>query len=274
MQVSCFMLKVSGLRFQVEECRFQVAGCRFQVAGCRLPVAGCRLQVACFRLQVAGCKLQVAGCRLQVAGSRFQEPFWLKPFLSNGTLFARVVEGSGSVVIRLWFACKTRPEARFFAPFSLVFTRFQVMSQPRRSARLAARFQSARSSPPSLPSQPMPIDLTDTEPISDGLSDDPVLSEVDVFPLPSCCVCDGHFAVSGPFSHCVLQCCDLPVHLQCFTDLVHESSQSVIWPACNSSVPFLFGLPPLPALVLRSPGGGCCRRVHDLFLSSVLCIFF
>ena len=111
------------------------------------------------------------------------------------------------------------------------------MSQPRRSARLAARFQSARSSPPSLPPQPMSIDLTDTEPISDGLSDDLVLSEVDAFPAPSCFVCDGHFASSGPLSRCVLQCCSLSVHLQCVTDLVHLLSQSVVCPACNSQFP-------------------------------------
>ena len=41
-------------------------------------------------------------------------------------------------------------------------------------------------------------------------------------------------------------------------------------PRLQLSVPFLFGLPPLPALMLRSPRGGSCRRVHDLFLTSVL----
>ena len=111
------------------------------------------------------------------------------------------------------------------------------MSQPRCSARLSARFQSARSSPPSLPSQPMAIDLTDTEPISDGLSDDPVPSEVDMFPAPSSFVCGGHFTCSGPLSRCVLQCCPISVHLQCVTDLVHLPSQTVVWPACNSQSP-------------------------------------
>ena len=42
-------------------------------------------------------------------------------------------------------------------------------------------------------------------------------------------------------------------------------------PRLQLSVPFLFGLPPLPTLVLRSPHGGSCR--HDLFISSVHCIF-
>ena len=81
--------------------------------------------------------------------------------------------------------CKTRASCVFFAFFPTFSLRFQVMSQPRRSACLAARFQSTRSSP-SQPPQPMAIDLTDTEPISDGLSDDPVLSEVDMSPaLPA-----------------------------------------------------------------------------------------
>ena len=76
----------------------------------------------------------------------------------------------------LWFACvRHGPEARSLLLQFILSLRFQVMSQPRRSAHLAARFQSARSSPPSQPPQPMVIDLTDTEPISDGLSDDPVL---------------------------------------------------------------------------------------------------
>ena len=83
----------------------------------------------------------------------------------------------------------------------------------------------------------MAIDLTDTEPISDGLSDDPVLSEVDLFPAPSCFVCDGRFTSSGPLSRCVLQCCPLSIHLQCVTDLVHLPSQSVVCTACNSQSP-------------------------------------
>ena len=131
--------------------------------------------------------------------------------------------------------CKTRTSSEIFV-FS-PFLRFQVMSQPRRSARLAARFQSTCSSPPSQPPQPMAIDLTDTEPISDGLSDDPVLSEVDMSLAPSCFVCDGHFSSSGPLPRCVLQCCPLSVHLQCVTDLVHLPSQSVVCPACNSQSP-------------------------------------
>ena len=106
------------------------------------------------------------------------------------------------------------------------------MSQLRRSARVAARTQQARSQQSS---QPMTIDLTDTEHNSDGLSDDPVaLSDVDLLPVPSCFVCNGHCAVSGPFSRCTLQCCDLAGHLQCIAGLVHHPSQSVIWPTCNA----------------------------------------
>ena len=48
---------------------------------------------------------------------------------------------------------------------------------------------------------------------------------------------DHVFASSGPLSQCVLQCCSFPIHLQCITDLVHESSQSEICPACNSQSP-------------------------------------
>ena len=62
-----------------------------------------------------------------------------------------------------------------------------------------------------------------TEPISDGLSDDPVR--------------DGHFTSSGPLSRCVLQCCPISVHLQCVTDLVHLPSQSVVCSSCNSQSP-------------------------------------
>ena len=35
-------------------------------------------------------------------------------------------------------------------------------------------------------------------------------------------------------SRCVLQCCSIPVHLQCIADLVHES---VICPVCNAQSP-------------------------------------
>ena len=139
---------------------------------------------------------------------------------------------------RIWSCCvcKTDQWRDLLPPF--VFSlRFQVMSQPRRSTRLAARFQSVRSSPRSQPPQPMAIDLTDTEPISDGLSDDLVLSEVEMLPAPSCFVCDGHFTSSGPLSRCVLQCCPISVHLQCVTDLVHLPSRSVVCPACNSQSP-------------------------------------
>ena len=46
-----------------------------------------------------------------------------------------------------------------------------------------------------------------------------------------------------------------------------------LWSRLLFSVPFLFELLPLPALVLCSPRGGSCKRVHVLF-SSVLCFFF
>ena len=129
--------------------------------------------------------------------------------------------------ITLWIACVRHRQVAKSLCFPFFCLRSQVMSQSR-------SFQSARSSPPSLPPQPMPIDFTNTEHISDGLSDDPVLSEVDTFPPLSCFVCDGHFTPSGSLSRCVLQCCSLSIHLQCVTDLVHLLSQSVVCPACNS----------------------------------------
>ena len=82
----------------------------------------------------------------------------------------------------------------------------------------------------------MAIDLTDTEHNSDRLSHDLVqLSNVNLLPVPSCFVCDGHFAFLGP-SRYVLQCCSVPIHLQCIADLVHKSSQSVT-PVCNAQSP-------------------------------------
>ena len=54
---------------------------------------------------------------------------------------------------------------------------------------------------------------------------------------PSCFVCDGHFASSGPLSRCVLQCCSISIHFQCVTDLVHLPSQFAVCPACNSQSP-------------------------------------
>ena len=148
------------------------------------------------------------------------------------------------------------------------------MSQPRRSARLASRSQSPRSPPLSVPSQPMAIDLTDTEHNSDGLSDDPVaLSNVDLLPVPSCFVCDGHFASSGPLSHCVLPCCSIPILLQCITDLVHESSQSVICPVCNAQPPSSLDFFHFQHLCCIHPCGGSCKRVHDPLWPSIHGIF-
>ena len=133
------------------------------------------------------------------------------------------------------------------------------MAQPRRSARLAAL------------SQPVEIDLTDPDGFSDGMSED-LTSFSDNVPLPpatSGFVCDGHFASSGPLSRCVLQCCSRhPLTVRDRLGLRVLPVRGL--PRLQLSVPFLFGLPPLPALVLRSPRGGSCRRVHDLFLSSVL----
>ena len=116
------------------------------------------------------------------------------------------------------------------------------------------------------------LSVTDTECNSNGISENPAaLSDVDLLPVPSCFVCQGLFAASGPFSRCTLQCRRFSVHLQCITDLVHHS-QSVTCPACNaqspSSVDFLTFTP-----LLYSPCGSPCRRVHDLFISSVLCLF-
>ena len=94
-----------------------------------------------------------------------------------------------------------------------------------------------------------------------------------------------HFASSGPLSCEFLQCCSIPIHQQCITDLIHESSQSVICPACNaqspSSVDFLHfqhlccvhhvGAPAGECMICSDPQSTasspsvpcCCRqRVH------------
>ena len=143
------------------------------------------------------------------------------------------------------------------------------MSKPRRSARLAARFQLSASS------LPVEIDHTDPDGFSDDMSEDlaSLSDNAPLPPAPSCFVCDGHFASSRPLSRCVMQCCSLPIHLQCVTDSVHESSQSVVCPACNTQSPSSLDFLHFQHLLLRSPRGGSCRRVHDLFLSSVLCLF-
>ena len=171
-----------------------------------------------------------AHCRIRVHTGKTQ--VWNREAQASSHFGSRIWSCGDQTLVCV---CKTRTSSEIFLPLFVFSLRFQVMSQPRRSARLAARF--ARASPPSQPPQPMAIDLTDTEPISDGLSDDPVFSEVDVFPAPSCFVCDGHFTPSGPLSRCVLQCCPLSIHLQCVTDLVHLPSQSVVCPACNSHSP-------------------------------------
>ena len=44
-------------------------------------------------------------------------------------------------------------------------------------------------------------------------------------------------------------------------------------PRLQRLAPFLCGLPPLSAPLLHSPRGGSCKRVHDLFWSSIHGIF-
>ena len=73
----------------------------------------------------------------------------------------------------------------------------------------------------------------DPDGFSDDMSEDLAPFSVNVPLLPA----RGHFAASGPLSYEFLQCCSLPTHLQCITDLVHESSQSVDCPACNAQSP-------------------------------------
>ena len=105
------------------------------------------------------------------------------------------------------------------------------MAQPRRSARLADLSQQSSQ-------VPVEIDLTDPDGFSDNMKEDLTpFSDVPLPPVPSCFVCDGHFASSGPLSRCVLQCCSISIHLQCVTDLVHLPSQSVVCPACNPQSP-------------------------------------
>ena len=155
--------------------------------------------------------------------------------------------------------CKTRAGYDFLLLVpSLGF--FQVMSQLRRSARLATRSQHLGSS------LPVEIDLRTTCRRISLLS---LTISLFLLPLPASSVMGTSPLLGHSLTASLLFS---PHHLQCVTDLMHESSQSVVCPAL--SVPFLLGLPPLSALVLRSPRGGSCRRVHDLFLSSIFCLFF
>ena len=137
-------------------------------------------------------------------------------------------------MIGFWFACvRHGPVARSFAPFCFPF-RFQVMSQPRRSARLAARFQSARSSPPSLlRSQCRSTSRTRSPSPTVFPMTLSSLRSISSLPLLVSSVM-GTSLSSGPLSRCVLQCCSPSIHLQCVTDLAHLPSQSVV---CNSQSP-------------------------------------
>ena len=91
-------------------------------------------------------------------------------------------------------------------------------------------------------------------------SDDPVaLSDVGLLPVLSCFVCDRHFGVSGPFSRYrrlgapPFSICDLP--------------------RLQRTVSLLCGLPPFSVLMLHSPRGSSCRRVHDLLSPSIHGLF-
>ena len=97
------------------------------------------------------------------------EPFWLKPFwlklnFSQTARCRRVLVGHLS-------DCQS---VAFPFCFSLSIGFLQVMSQPRRSARLAARFQQSASS--------LPV-LTDPDGFSDDMSED-LASFSDNVPLP------------------------------------------------------------------------------------------
>ena len=82
------------------------------------------------------------------------------------------------VIFRIehWFACVRQGPVSISFCFSLSLGFLQVMSQPRRSARLAACFQQSASS------LSVEIDLTDLDGFSDDMSD--LASFSDNVPLP------------------------------------------------------------------------------------------
>ena len=170
---------------------------------------------------------------------------------------------------------KTRASGEICCCFHPAFgSSVQVVSLPRRSARLAARSQQSGYFQQS--SQPMAIDLTDTECNSDVISENPAaLDDVDLLTVPSCFVCQGLFAASGGSSRCTLQCCDLPVHLQCITDFLDQPSQSMFCPACNAQSPFSMDCLHFQHLCcvhhVEVPAGECMICSSPSFASS-LCI--
>ena len=140
------------------------------------------------------------------------------------------------------------------------------MSQPRRSARLAA--DSLQTSQVLVES-----DLTDLDGFSDDMSEDlaPFSDDVPLPPAPSYFVCGGHSLLLGHPPASFLQCCSshtLAMHHRLGPRVFPVSDL----PRLQRSVPYLCGLPPLSALVLRSPRGGSCKRVHDLLQPSICCI--
>ena len=62
------------------------------------------------------------------------------------------------------------------------------------------------------------------------------LSVVELLPVPSSFVCDGHFAASGPFS-LAASCSAVPFPPTCSAS---PTSQSVVCPACNAHSPCSF----------------------------------
>ena len=128
------------------------------------------------------------------------------------------------VEIDLWFACKTRASFDIFAFFPHSCLRFQVMLQPRRNTALSQQTSQ----------EPIEVDLS-TQTVSRTTSF--LFLMLFLFFLAFFgFVCGGHF-VSG-LSCEFLQCCSIPIHSQCITEMVHESStQFVTCTTCNTQSP-------------------------------------
>ena len=132
------------------------------------------------------------------------------------------------------------------------------MSQPRCSARLAARSQSAHSPPLSLPSQPTAIDLTDAEHNSGGL-----LTTLSRSLTSTCSPSLPASSVTGtsPLLGLSLSL-RLAVLFHSHSAAVHHRFGARVFPISDlprlqRSIPFIHGLPPLSAPVLHSPAGEC-----------------
>ena len=146
----------------------------------------------------------------------------------------RVVEGFWSAFGALVCVCETRASCFFLLSSSSGLV--QVMSQPRRSARLAARFQ--QSGILRFPSRSTSLVPTVFRTACRRTSLLSLTTSLFLLPLHISCVM-GASPLLG-LSRCVLQCCSLPPPLTVRDRLGPRVLQFVVCPTCNSQSPSLF----------------------------------